>query len=93
VAVLDKIAATGDQAHADLVTRFEDFKEKISGGSIPAAALPLLLSMATSMDESKYKEAQELHGAVTGSPHFHAIGSKAMLGFKRMIILISRHNI
>lgn len=93
VAVLDKIAATGDPAHADLVARFEDLKSRISSGQVPEAVLPLLSELATAMAESRYTDAQDKHGEVTSSPHYHAIGSRSMLGLKRMIILVQRHNL
>ena len=93
VQVLDKIQTTGDPAHPDLVSRFEDFKSRITAGTIPEAIIPTLSEMVQAMLASRYPDAQEMHGEVTNSPHYHAIGSKAMLGFKRMIILIQRHNI
>ena len=93
VTVLDKIASTGDAAHGDLVQRFEDLKGRISTGQIPAGIIPTLSELANAMLESRYTDAQEKHGEVTSSPHYHAIGSKAMLGLKRMIILIQRYNL
>lgn len=93
VAVLDKIGATGDAAHADLVSRFEDLKTRLVAGQIPSAIVPTLVELAAAMTEARYLDAQEKHGEVTGSPHYHAIGSKAMLGLKRMIILIQRYNL
>lgn len=93
VQVLDKIQTTGDPAHPDLVSRYEDFQARVNGGTIPEAIIPTLSDMVQAMLGSRYPDAQEKHGEVTNSPHYHAIGSKAMLGFKRMIILIQRYNI
>ena len=93
VAVLDKIAGTGDAAHADLVSRFEELQSRLTAGQIPEAIVPTLGELANAMAESRYSDAQEKHGEVTQSPHYHAIGSRAMLGLKRMIILIQRYNL
>lgn len=93
VSVLNKIVHTGDAAHADLVSRFEDLHTRLTAGQIPDAIVPTLGELATAMAESRYSDAQEKHGEVTQSPHYHAIGSRAMLGLKRMIILIQRYNL
>jgi hypothetical protein len=68
----------------DVGGRLQELLEKLHAGGLPVPAATVLSRLVSGLLAANLKEAKEAHAELTNQ-HYHAIGSKAMLGLKRLM--------
>jgi hypothetical protein len=75
-----------------VANRLQELLDKLQAGSFAPLEATALSRLVNSLLTAAHKEAKEAHTELTTS-HYHAIGSKAMLGLKRLLASCEKYGL